>query len=133
MNDNKVKIYSYTKVWKVEKKIYSFSNLKLPIPINPYDLLYYGVVAMGVLALGKIFPFINRIPAVLRYLALPYLVATYMTKVKLDGKNPVKFFLSYIRYCFVVRKNYLQTFRRYPDRKKGKLRLHWDCSIGIQK
>lgn len=131
MSDNRVTIYSYAKVWKVEKKIYSFSNLKLPIPINPYDMLYYVGVALGVMLLGKIFPFINLIPGMLRYLALPYLIATVITKVKLDGKNPLKFFGGCIRYFFTVKGNYLQTFKQHRERKKEKLQLNWNCSMGI--
>lgn len=131
MNDNRVKIYSYKKVWSVEKKIYSFSNIKLPIPINPYDLLAYGVVALGFLLLGKIFPFINRIPAILRYIALPYLIAAYIMKVKLDGKNPFKFFLGCIKYFFAVKGSYLQLFRKHAERKNETIRFNWNCSMGV--
>lgn len=128
--ENRVKIYSYTKVWKVEKKIYSFSNIKLPFPINPYDLLVYGVIALIFLILGKIFPFINEIPAVLRYLAFPYLIATYVMKVKVDGKNPIKFFVGVVRYYCTVKGNYFQNFRKHPEKKSEKIVLNWNCSRG---
>lgn len=131
MSDNRVTIYSYTKVWRVEKKIYSFSNIKLPIPINPYDLLAYGVVVIVVLLLGKIFPVINQIPAILRYIALPYLIATYVMKVKLDGKNPFKYFLGCVRYFLSVKGSYIQLFQKHPERKSERIRFDWSCSLGI--
>ena len=33
----KVTIYSYSKVWKVEKRIYAIQNLVLPVPIDPWQ------------------------------------------------------------------------------------------------
>ena len=41
--------------------------------------------------MGRIFPILNNIPVVLRYGMLPYVTVKYLMKVKLDGKNPVKY------------------------------------------
>ena len=69
--EDKVKIYSYTKVWKVEKKIYAISNISLPLPINPYDFLAFIGVALIVLIFCKIIPALNVVPVVIRYIAIP--------------------------------------------------------------
>ncbi len=132
MDNNRVKIYSYTKVWKVEKKIYSFGNLILPIPLNPFDLLAYAGVALCVLILGKIFPALNYIPAIIRYIAMPYLIAKYFMKVKLDGKNPFLFLLGYLKYIFSTRWSYLQNFKRHPDKKTEHISFSWNCSMGTR-
>lgn len=130
MESKRLKIYSYKKVWKVEKKIYSFGNLKLPIPLNPYDLLAYAAVAVIVLVIGKIFPVFNHIPAILRYIVLPYLVAKYFMTIRLDGKNPVMFLLGCARYALTMKGSYIQNFRRYPEMKTKKILLNWKCSMG---
>lgn len=131
MDDKKVKIYSYAKVWKIEKKIYSISNIPLPTPLNPYDLLSFVGIAIFILILGKIIPAITVIPVVLRFVAFPYIIANYLMKKKLDGKNPIKYFIGCIRYFFVVKGTYMQTFRRHPE-KKERIALKWNCSMGIQ-
>lgn len=131
-NNKRLKIYSYKKVWKVEKKIYSFGNLKLPIPLNPYDLLAYAAIVVVVLILGKIFPVFNHVPAILRYVVLPYLVAKYFMTIKLDGKNPIMFLLGCARYVLTTKGSYIQNFKRYPEKKADKLSLNWNCSMGRQ-
>ncbi len=130
MAENTVKIYSYKKVWKVEKKIYSFSNIQLPTPINPYDILVFIGVALFMLLLGRVMPFTAKIPTVLRFLVIPYGLSTYLMKMKLDGKNPFKFFYGYLVYLFTVKGTFLQMFRSYPD-KKGRVTLRWQCSRGL--
>ncbi len=52
------------------------------------------------LVIGRIFPLVNNIPVVLRYCMLPYVTVKYLMKVKLDGKNPVKYFCGYLRFLF---------------------------------
>lgn len=80
MEENKVKIFSYAKVWKVEKKIYSISNIPLPVPINPYDLLAFLGVALVVMIISNIIPGIGKVPVVIRYVAIPYCSVHYLMK-----------------------------------------------------
>lgn len=131
MEDDKksVTIYSYTKVWKVDKKVYSISNVKLPIPINPYELLSYIGVALIMVFLGKILPFVTHIPAILRYVMLPYLITRCMTRLKLDGKNPVKYLAGCLGYLVTAKGTFRQSFKNFPN-KKTKLELNWSCSVG---
>ncbi|MBD5480838.1 MAG: conjugal transfer protein [Lachnospiraceae bacterium] len=132
MDEKKVKIYSYNKVWRVEKKIYSISNIPLPTPINPYDLLAFVGVALFMFVLGTFIPVTARIPTVIRFIAIPYGVANYAMKKKLDGKNPIKYFVGCVIYFFSARGTYLQMFKKYADRKKEKISLKWNCSMGMQ-
>jgi len=131
MEKNKVTIFSYTKVWNVEKKMYSFSNITLPRPINPFDLVAFIGVALGMLLLGKIIPVITQLPDVIRFVAIPYGIVNYLMKKKLDGKNPLRYFFDCIMYFFTVRGSYLQQFKKYAD-KKEKMSLKWNCSMGIR-
>lgn len=131
MEEKKVKIYSYTKVWKWEKKIYAISNIPLPVPVNPFDLLYFIGIALFMLILGKIIPSITAVPVVLRFVAFPYIVTNYLMKKKVDGKNPIKYFIGCMRYFFLTRGAFLQAFKRHPE-KKEKITLKWQCSMGIK-
>lgn len=131
--ENRVTIYSYEKVWKVEKKIYTLGNLKLPVPINPYRLLAYVGGALFMVLLEKLLPAVRQIPGIIRYIAFPYLVANYVLKVKLDGKNPVMFLFGYIRFLITAKGRYIQLFRRYPDKRGEKLMLDWSCSMRLPK
>lgn len=130
MEEKKVKIYSYTKVWKWEKKIYAISNIPLPVPVNPFDLLYFIGIALFMLILGKIIPSITVVPVMLRFVAFPYIVTNYLMKKKVDGKNPVKYFIGCLKYFF-TKGTFLQVFKRHPD-KKEKITLKWQCSMGIK-
>lgn len=126
----RVKIYSYTKVWKVEKKIYSISNIPLPRPINPFDLLSFVGAALFMLILGFIIPVTAKLPEVIRFIGIPYGITNYLMKKKLDGKNPIKYFIGCIRYLLTMKGNYLQAFKNHAD-KKEKLTMSWNCSRGI--
>ena len=91
-----VTVYSYRKVWFVEKKIYAFQNIVLPFPIAPYEVLEFLAVVGAMLVMGRIFPILNNIPVVLRYGMLPYVTVKYLMKVKLDGKNIEKGYVNEI-------------------------------------
>lgn len=121
-------IYSYTKVWKIEKKIYAFSNFKLPVPINPNDLLYFGVTATSIFILGKVIPIATAIPPVLRFIFVPYGAMSFFRKKKLDGKNPILYFVGYIRYIFLERGTYIERFHVQTAKKEEVVILNWNCS-----
>lgn len=131
MEENTVKIFSYTKVWKVEKKIYSISNIPLPVPVNPYDLLAFIGVALVVLILSSIIPGIGSVPVVIRYIAIPYGAVNYLMKKKVDGKNPIKYFIGCIVFWLGTRGRFVQRFCTYPQRRE-KLQINWSCSRGIR-
>lgn len=126
-----VKIFSYKKVWNVEKKIYSISNINLPVPVNPYDLGAFLGIALFMLLLGKVIPPLAAIPTVIRFLVIPYAVSNYLMKMKLDGKNPFKFWLGCVVYMFTIKGKFLQLFTKYPD-KEEKIVLNWKSGRGIE-
>lgn len=96
---------TYHSVWKVDKKIYSIENIKLWIPVSTNDVLYFGVGLVMVVALGKILPFSDRIPFLIKYGGIPYGIMKFLTKQKLDGKLPHKFFKDYVIYLLSPKKS----------------------------
>ncbi len=133
MEENKIKIFSYAKVWKVEKKIYAISRFSLPRPISPYDLLAFAGVVLCMMLFSKLIPLLAVMPVIIRYIGIPYAIVAYLTKKKLDGKNPLKYFSGCILYFFTVRGTYLQLFHRNRNmQKKEKITLNWNCSMGVR-
>lgn len=126
--ENRIQIYSYQKVWNFEKKIYSFQNLNLPVPVNPYSILYVLGIALFFFVLGKIIPIITVVPAVLRFVMIPYIISNYLMKKKLDGKKPLKFFVGYVRYLFYDKRHFMERFSMHRDSKK--ISLDWYCGQG---
>lgn len=129
--NKKVKLYSYSKVWKIEKKIYSIQNIVLPVPVNPYSLLSFLLTLGIIVILDKVFPVLSGIPVVIRYGALPYFISNYLMKKKLDGMNPFKYFAGVVKYLLIDRRCYIEQFRERPAGTTT-LRLTWNCSRGYR-
>ncbi len=125
----KVTLYSYSKVWNVEKKVYSLFDVILPAPINPYTILVFIFVLLGFMGLERLFPVLAKIPTILRYMVFPYLSAQYLMKKKLDGKNPIKYLLGIILYLITERGFYIERFTKYPSVEET-IKIDWKCSKG---
>lgn len=134
-NENKkIKLYSYSKVWTVEKKIYAIQNIVLPVPIKPYALLSFGGGIVFMLLVGKLIPAIAAIPSIIRFAIIPYGISNYFMKKKLDGKNPIKYFVGCIRYLIKDRNVFLEGFTEHSNyAETAKVKLNWSCSQGFSK
>ncbi len=130
MVNDMARLYSYTKVWKVKKKIYTFYNIVLPVPIDPVELLYFLIGVAFVWIIGLFIPVIASMPLVIRILAIPYGITSFLTKKKLDGKNPVKYAMDGIQYLFTIRGKRYDGFRREFGSGNNKIKLEWNTSKG---
>lgn len=130
MEEKNITIYSYTKVWKIEKKIYNIGNLVLPVPVDLWNAIYYLFAFLVVCMLQKAFPVITVIPAILRLGMIPYGIMYIVRKKKLDGKNPVQYFIGLAGYIWGSN-SYIERFDQHPAGKE-KLILDWSCSEGCR-
>ena len=89
---------TYNTVWKIDRKIYSIEGLKLLFPISINEILYLGVSILISYLLIKFIPFYNKLHFVIKYVVVPFGLMKFLTKQKLDGKLPHKFFYDYIMY-----------------------------------
>ncbi|HCC34541.1 MAG TPA: hypothetical protein DEQ02_02435 [Ruminococcaceae bacterium] len=121
-----MKLNSYEKVWKVEKKIYSLANVHLPFPIKPVEMGYFLATALILFILDKITPLLFFLPALLKYVVMPYGIMKFLLKKKLDGKPPQKYFIDYFRYL-LDRKSDLE-FYRQTEQQSEEIKIHWDCT-----
>jgi len=108
---------TYGSVWKFERTIYSVEGIKLLVPVKPNEVLYFFVSIIIVVLLSNI-PFVSSIPAVLRYLIMPFFLTKFFTKQKLDGKLPHKFFIDFLIYKFSAKK--IEKFRAVEQARKTK-------------
>ncbi len=99
-NESRVILRTYKSVWKIPRKIYSIDNIKLFVPVDVEQAMYFIASLCITFLLLKILPFLNSLPFVLKYAAIPYGLMKFFTKQKLDGKLPHKFFFDYIVFLF---------------------------------
>lgn len=124
--ENKIKINSYYKVWRIERKIYSIGNIHLPAPINPNDAISFLGVVFVIYILQRFLPFIAGLHFGLKYIALPFIISKYLMKKKLDGKNPISYLAGLTIYFCTEFGTYLEVFEKYRD-KELQYNHNWDC------
>lgn len=118
MDNDKVILRTYNRVWKYERKIYTLDTVRLPVPINPSDAIYFILGLLITIMLIKLMPFLNAIPFILRYTILPYGIMKFLTKKKFDGKLPHMFLKSYIEFMQLPAR--ISKFQGGTEFKKGK-------------
>jgi len=99
----KVTLSTYNKLWKMPFKIYSIDNLKLMVPLNPWDVLVFFICIILMAILGKILFFI-KIPFIFKYGIFPLAITKIVDNVKLDGKKTYKYFYDMARFLILPKK-----------------------------
>lgn len=125
---NTVTLYSYTKVWRVEKKIYAVQNFTLPVPIDPWQLVYFGVTWIVCSLIFGLIPGFAQIPVIIRSIIVPYATSKFLMTKKLDGKNPLRFFMGIIIFLFTEQGKSFERFNSVSEQKI--IPLEWNCSEG---
>lgn len=95
-SENREILRTYTDIWNVPFKVYSIDNMKLIVPISPYDVIYYLVGLLFAVAVDYIYP--GTILFMYKFIIIPLLIRFLLTRVKLDGKRPHKFFFGMLMY-----------------------------------
>ena len=126
-----ITLYSYSKVWKIEKKIYSVQNFTLPVPIDPWQILYFVGTWIVCSVVFGVIPGFTKIPVVLRSIALPLAISRFLMTKKMDGKNPLRFILGIIVFLFTEQGKRVERFASVPESQKI-VKLEWNCSEGIR-
>lgn len=120
----KIRIKSYSKFFKYEKRIYSFGNWILPVPLIVVDIVYFilGLIMMSVLI--TLIPAMNGIPWALKYVGAPIGFMRFFRTAKLDGKNPAFYVVDMLRYWLYDQGQYIECFKVYPRKNKGEA-IRW--------
>jgi len=116
---DKVVLRSYNRINSIEKKIYTIQNFKLPMSVNLNAAGYFFIVVLIIVFISQIFPFLESVPPILKYILSPYFIAQYMRQKKLDGKKPWKYFIDYVIF-YLNRNNEYERFKRVKIPRKIK-------------
>jgi hypothetical protein len=117
-----VRIRTYRQVWLQEKVIYQVERVRLPFPISLRQASLFALFAVSLGLLGSIVP--GLLPPLLRYLLLPGALTWFLTRSRLDGKPPLLWLRSFLRFlCAPKRLRRLDPVPNLPGR------LHYGPSI----
>ena len=113
------------------KRRYTQSKCKndLPIPIDPWELLYFGATWVVCNVIFGLLPGVSNIPVMIRSIMLPFAISKFLMTKKLDGKNPLRYMLGVITFLFVEQGKSVEFFQTTPD-KEATIKLTWNCSEG---
>lgn len=122
-NNNRVIIPTYNRVWKLDRYIYSIGNQPLLRPINLKALSYFIFVWMGVAVLTATPPFrqigellsssigfIHSMRNIIRFILLPVGITVFITKIKIDGREPHIFLFRYCSY-YLHKNEHIERFK----------------------
>ncbi|MCL1832810.1 MAG: conjugal transfer protein, partial [Oscillospiraceae bacterium] len=120
-------IRSYAKTWKIDSRIYAIGNIILPFPITMTEVGYFVISVLLVLLISSVIPPLTAIPSLIRYLVAPIMLTRVVSRQKVDGMNPIKFFGTLIVHLF-TNKLYVERFKYHNLRENSKNKLDWWCS-----
>ena len=102
MDNNRETLRTYNNIWDVPFKVYSIDKMKLIVPINPWDAVYYLVGLLISVAADYIYP--GKILFMYKFIVIPLLIRFVLARIKLDGKRPHKFFWGMLMYHMTNKK-----------------------------
>ena len=95
-----IKVYS--PLLRIERMIYSISDMKLPFPL-PIRQVGFFFLGLGFIILLGIFPPFGaffKAYWLVSYFGFPIVIAIYLDKATLDGKPPLIYLIDRIFYTF---------------------------------
>lgn len=97
-----VTVRTYAAVWTWERRIYRLERVRLPMPVTfRWIGLFAGTLLLVVVPLGKVLP----LPwPVIWYTVVPWLVADYLSKARLDGKTPLAWLQTLISWALMPKR-----------------------------
>lgn len=108
---------TFAGVWTWERRIYKLERIRLPMPVTfrwigaAIGSFFLVVLPLNRFLLDHVLPW-----APVRYAVLPILMANWLTKAKLDGKPPLAWVTSVVRYLFMRKR-----WARYKPLRLGRL------------
>lgn len=116
MELNSVRLRTYRQVWSQERVIYQVEKVRLPFPVSFRQAGVFAVT-VALMALVSGMPVVSATSPVLRYLILPGGVTWFLTKQRLDGKPPLRWLFSMLRFAVSPKRlNRLRPITQQPER-----------------
>lgn len=116
MEADKVRLRTYRQVWTQERVIYQIERVRLPFPVSFRQAGVFGATLLAMALLSQIPP-IAGLPGLARYLLIPGAVTWFLTRQRLDGKPPLAWALTMLRYLLASKRlNRLEPMATAPER-----------------
>ncbi len=97
MELDRVRLRTYRQVWVQERVIYQIERVRLPFPVSFRQAGVFAATLLLMALLSRV-PLISGLPGLLRYLLIPAFATWFLTKQRLDGKSPLRWLLTMIRF-----------------------------------
>src|SRR5699024_69539 len=94
------KLKSYTRIWSVEKVIYAINDFRLPFPVTFNQMTWFVLSLFVVILLGNLPPLSIIDGALLKYVGVPVVLTSCMSKKSFDSKKPYRFRKCVVTYYF---------------------------------
>lgn len=120
MELDRVRLRTYRQIWNQDRVIYQIERVRLPFPVSFRQAGVFGAAALFMVLLSRI-PLVAAIPALTRYVLLPVAVTWFLTKQRLDGKPPLAWLISMLKYSLSPKRlNRLRPIEGKPVRLRYK-------------
>lgn len=103
---------TYSKFWSLETMLYHIEGWKLLFPLSPKVVGYYATGELLVILINNI-PVLNLIRKVpylghpfVYFIILPVGIMKLLSTIKIEGKQPYKYFIDMFRFQVLLPKNY---------------------------
>lgn len=90
----------YNQVFRIEKTVYSIQGVHLPLPVSYRQMAFFVGTLIIMVILNRFPPFSWVDYFLIKFVAIPGVVAWFFTRKTLDGKAPHRFLLRYIEHFF---------------------------------
>jgi hypothetical protein len=102
-----IKIRFYNDIWQINKTLEHINGFKIN-SISLQSAAIFTLVAVMEMLLVVVFPILKGIPyGIFVALLIPAIITTFVNKVKLDGRSPIWFFHSVIKFAIEPKEYFL--------------------------
>lgn len=126
MDMEQVRLRTYRQVWVQERVIYQIERVRLPFPVTFRQVGVFGASLGAMLVISRV-PAVAALPVLLRYLLIPAAVTWFLTQQRLDGKPPLPWLLSMVRYALGPKR-----LNRFRPIEGARPRLRLRSAIGYR-
>ena len=112
MELDRVRLRTYRQVWSQERVIYQIERVRLPFPVSFRQMGVFSISLMLMVGISRILP-LEKVSPILIYVVIPGGLTWFLTKQRLDGKPPLKWLLSMLRYALGPKR--LNRLQPMPD------------------
>lgn len=97
MTEDRLRLRTYSQVWRLERMIYRIERVPLPFPVTVTQTGVFAAAVAVMALLSRLAPVAVFSPAI-RYLLVPGLVTWFLTRQSLDGKPPHLWLMTMVGY-----------------------------------